>query len=320
MEGDNLRQDGGVSISPEVGPRCSAWARTTGVDPIGTAGCYRGFVLVQQPLPWPRDVSEIERHSGLSTLARNLGVLLQAVLPVGGEPLLTLYLAPESEMGFSGFVRREGPIGTDPAATFEYLLSDGNWRAPTPDAAPIRDILICTHGRRDVCCGGLGTSLALGLAHTQFPSGTRQWRTSHTGGHRFAPTFIVLPEGTLWSYADAKLVEQVVWRQGDPATVADRYRGCSGLVSPAIQALEHEVLRRVGWDLLDRHRLGLETTGATKHLRVRRPEGATDVWEADVFRGRELAVPGCSRPIGESTKSEHEWLVKGLRLLPGSGA
>ena len=38
----------------------------------------------------------------------------------------------------------------------------------------------------------------------------RLWRTSHTGGHRFAPTAIALPSASLWAWADAALLAQVV--------------------------------------------------------------------------------------------------------------
>jgi hypothetical protein len=33
--------------------RCSAFARAEGLDPAGTAGSYRGYVVLDVPLPWP---------------------------------------------------------------------------------------------------------------------------------------------------------------------------------------------------------------------------------------------------------------------------
>ena len=49
----------------------------------------------------------------------------------------------------------------------------------------------------------------------------RLWRTSHTGGHRFAPTFIVLPFATLWAWADPLLLRRVVAQEGPVADVAN---------------------------------------------------------------------------------------------------
>ena len=48
-------------------------------------------------------------------------------------------------------------------------------------------LLVCTHGGRDRCCGSDGTRLFQALFP---PPGVRVWRTSHTAGHRFAPTAI----------------------------------------------------------------------------------------------------------------------------------
>ena len=51
----------------------------------------------------------------------------------------------------------------------------------------------------DRCCGSLGTALAQELLADPLQLGddVRVWRTSHTGGHRFAPTALVLPQGTV---------------------------------------------------------------------------------------------------------------------------
>ncbi len=38
---------------------CSTWTWDEAVDPAGTAGSYRTVLLVERPLPWPNDVSEI---------------------------------------------------------------------------------------------------------------------------------------------------------------------------------------------------------------------------------------------------------------------
>jgi hypothetical protein len=295
------------------GVRCSDWARAEGLDPVGSAGCYRGFLLVEWPLPWPRDLSEIEGLRGVAVLAREAGFRLQGLIPTGGARRVIAYVDSRSDGFFAGFARLEAPAGDDLAATVASLLD----QRVSPSGPPGgRDLLVCTHGRRDVCCGSLGTRLSVRLDDVPLPADVRRWRTSHTGGHRFAPTFIVLPEATMWAYGDSDLVQRVLGRQGDAALVADRYRGCAGLPSPAVQALEREVLRRIGWGLLDRPRRGVELDGGRLRLEVGGDGGpAAEAWEADVGPGRLLPVPDCGRPIGEAKKSEHEWVVSSVRQV-----
>ncbi|WP_424809690.1 sucrase ferredoxin [Rhodococcus sp. 27YEA15] len=61
-------------------------------------------------------------------------------------------------------------------------------------------VLVCAHGKRDRCCAVLGRPVAAELA-TAF--GDRVWECSHTGGHRFAPSIIVLPTGHTYGRLDS---------------------------------------------------------------------------------------------------------------------
>ena len=47
--------------------------------------------------------------------------------------------------------------------------------------------LVCTHGKRNVCCARLGVPLAQALA-TRHPG--QVWETTHVGGHRFAANLV----------------------------------------------------------------------------------------------------------------------------------
>ena len=68
-------------------------------------------------------------------------------------------------------------------------------------------LLVCTNGRRDVCCAVRGRPLA---AHAARVAPGRAWEVSHTGGHRFAPTAVLLP-----------------WGQTSRASTTARPSGCS---------------------------------------------------------------------------------------------
>jgi hypothetical protein len=64
--------------------------------------------------------------------------------------------------------------------------------------------LVCTHGTRDRCCAKWGMPLFEALRQRE-PE--RVWQCSHLGGHRFAPTFLTLPDGLLWGRFDAAQID-----------------------------------------------------------------------------------------------------------------
>lgn len=298
-------------MSPDL--RCSTWTREQGVDPIGSAGSYAGYLLVEWPLPWPRDVSEIPELADVAGAARRADHRIQALVPVPGRgPARVVHYGWDAGLG--RYTGREAPAGADPAGTALALLSG----TEPPGTAEVtgRDLLICGHGRRDRCCGSLGVSLQEQLgADGVLPAGVRAWRTSHTGGHRFAPTAILLPEGTCWGFLDAAALAAIVERRGAASDQTGRYRGCAGLAGPAVQALEREVLAEVGWDLLDRPRRGEEDGDGTVRLVVDRPGGGTRTWQGRVSVRRVLPVPQCGQEVTGTEKTEDELAVEELREL-----
>jgi hypothetical protein len=60
--------------------------------------------------------------------------------------------------------------------------------------------LVCTHGKRDACCARLGTALHLAL---RAAVGERVLKTSHLGGHRFAPVVHTFPQGFCFGRVEA---------------------------------------------------------------------------------------------------------------------
>lgn len=72
-------------------------------------------------------------------------------------------------------------------------------------------ILVCTHGKRDVCCALKGRPIAAELAEHAKGATTSAtvFETSHTGGHRFAPALIVLPWGLTYGRVDAAVAQRV---------------------------------------------------------------------------------------------------------------
>lgn len=83
-------------------------------------------------------------------------------------------------------------------------------------------ILVCTHGSRDRCCGILGGAI-YSYAHKQAP--LRVWQASHLGGHRFAPTLLVLPQGMMYGRIEESDIPGLLDHSADIPFSCDRLRG-----------------------------------------------------------------------------------------------
>jgi hypothetical protein len=294
-------------------------ARQEGLDPLGTAGHYHGFLLVDWPLPWPSDLGEVEALHPLVEALAGTGIRLQGLVPASrDERRVVLYRSSSEAGGFAGYERIERrTTGAGAVAEALGLLGAEPAESGTPADPGGGDVLICTHGRRDACCGRQGTALVMEVATDPGIAGAgyRVARTSHTGGHRFAPTAIVLPEGTMWAYLDAELTARIVLRQGPVEGVLAHYRGSTGVGSPALQAVERAAFSEVGWEWLGWRRWGEDLGDGRVRVVGESPEGARWAWEAAV-EDRAMPVPVCGQPIAAAVKQQHEPVVVSLERTP----
>ena len=314
---DNAALGGSLQISWP--PPCSDWAKSQHLDPIGSAGYYDGFLLVEQPLPWPADVSEMPELAEVAKVAYGARLRLQALAGAGRPdadgPVRRLICYRSTRPGWAGPMARAERIA-EPGLLAEAAHAVVEEAAAASEAgvsSAAADVLVCTHGRRDACCGARGMELLGTLvgAPTFGQPGVRLWRTSHTGGHRFAPTAITLPSASMWAWADAALLSQVVGTEGPLSRVLPRYRGCASLGSPAQQAVEKAVLSEVGWPLLSSWR---RVTDVGDGL-VRLETELHGTWEAVVKEGRRVSQPDCRSDPELATKQSVEWVVEGLRRV-----
>lgn len=81
-------------------------------------------------------------------------------------------------------------LGLDVPALVEALRAGERIEGASEVAEPL--LLVCTNGRRDVCCSKEGIPVARALAEQP---GVEVWQTTHLGGHRFAATLLQLPAG-----------------------------------------------------------------------------------------------------------------------------
>ena len=95
--------------------------------------------------------------------------------------------------------------------------------------------LVCGHGRRDRSCGRRGTPIYQRLREL---APTSTWQTSHTGGHRFAPTLIHLPSGLCYGRVEAEECSRLVESaERDEVYDVERLRGrcCLGRAGQAAE-------------------------------------------------------------------------------------
>ena len=241
---------------------CSLVSRAAGEDPAGTATPLGTRLIVETPQPWKRDVLgsrySVEGLQRVVEAAREDGVLgaFAAVLPDREYSrrghTRVLYLRRPSEP-FAVFEKEDFLVPDGELVAAVEALLRGPGRSSTLDryrqeTVGVRDVVVCTHGSRDVCCGKFGYPVYDLLRRRHARSGwLRVWRSSHIGGHRFAPTMIDYPEARYWGHLEPWAAERVVARRGPISDLGRFYRGWSGLGSPFEQVAEREIFAREGW-------------------------------------------------------------------------
>jgi hypothetical protein len=176
----------------------------------------------------------------------------------------TEYLVPEEKLGPLVYELALGEKSEVRSQKSEVgsQKSGGPGSAPfeqyrLPDAE-VRDLLVCTHGAVDAACSKFGYPAYSQLRRLAAEAGgtLRAWRSTHFGGHVFAPTLIDMPHGSYWAYIEGAEAEILAQRSGDVRRLRGNYRGWTGLPAPFLQVLEHELLMRFGWPWLDYTKAG----------------------------------------------------------------
>jgi hypothetical protein len=260
-----------VSV-PDPLARCSVLAAETGEPMVGSAPRARAWLVIEQPGPYgfsalteshlPQEVRD-----ALGSLPTTAGTTVLLARAVGRHADDRTELR-ERRFWFAhtspGGVRmRTGVLDLDHLTRpdlAEVLASAARGELPpwgSRSSAPV--LLVCTNARRDVCCAVAGRPVAESLAGDPAYA-TDVLEVSHLGGHRFAPTALLLPSGHAFGRLDASTARAVL----DSAAAGElgplaRHRGRTALAQPA-QVAEHavrvsagvvglddlDVLRRVG--------------------------------------------------------------------------
>lgn len=304
---------------------CSDISQAVGEVPIGTAGHYDYWLVVELPQPW-------------SEIALDQNEALKPYLPAikslvyeKGVKLRPIAIAPDPDYAQTGytrvlFYRRPSELFAQYTRE-EYLIPNselGNLASALllePEKLPqFRnyqqnnnhkfDLLVCTHGNVDAACSRYGYPLYKNWRQ-HADSQVRVWRCSHFGGHRFAPTAISLPDGRYWGRLTPEALNIITKQQGNLSDLKLYYRGWTGLDQWG-QIAEQEIWLNRGWDWFHYFKTGavMEADQSNQNwARVRitysSPDGTDKgVYEAKIEKTRELTT------AGESGSPPHTSVVK----------
>jgi hypothetical protein len=244
---------------------CSVVSKAAREDLAGCGTPFVGYLGVEIAPPWRDTVTEsrgfpkglreaVERALGAGTIGKFTALFPDPVYSREGYArVLYLHKAPGPFVAYekSDYVVPEGEL----VSLIEALTEDpdrlSRFERYEKDTSRVRDILVCTHGSHDACCGKFGypvfETLRYGYAAAS-EGQLRVWRTSHIGGHRFAPTLIDFPEGRYWGHLEPEVLAKLVLREGSVSELGQFYRGWAGLSGKFEQIAECEIFAREGWE------------------------------------------------------------------------
>ena len=238
---------------------CADHSREIQEDVIGSATNHQTYILVECPTPW------VSEYFNSKCVPDNLRILVADVkraklsihfLLIANDEThreeQTTLLIYQQEKGLSNGYRKQEfklPNIEQVAGVVRKWLT-GVSLDDEIASNPTRDILVCTHGSHDQCCAKYGNPFYFHAQNTIFDlqlNHLRIWRSSHFGGHRFAPTAIDFPQGRYYGVLDQDTFKSILTQTGNIECLNKVYRGWGILPNP-LQILERELMLRLGWD------------------------------------------------------------------------
>jgi hypothetical protein len=238
---------------------CADHSREIQEDVIGSATNHQTYILVECPTPW---VSEAFNSKWVPDNLRilvadvkraklSIHFLLIANDETHREEQTTLLIYQQEKGLSNGYRKQEFKLpNIEQVAGVVRKWLTGVSLDDEIASNPTRDILVCTHGSHDQCCAKYGNPFYFHAQNTIFDlqlNHLRIWRSSHFGGHRFAPTAIDFPQGRYYGVLDQDTFKSILTQTGNIECLNKVYRGWGILPNP-LQILERELMLRLGWD------------------------------------------------------------------------
>ena len=263
---------------------CSATSVAAGETLAGSAPTAVGWLCLEQNGPWGAKAwtsSHLDADLGgrIEAVASSQGVRPCLIRRPGRHADAHVatarhVLVAHSRPGATWVVAGEVADPADVLSLDFAAIASGDREAVVASLPGLRpaapQLLVCTNGTRDTCCARLGRPVAVAAA-ARFPD--QVWEVTHTSGHRFAPTTVLLPSGAL----HGRVLDAAPLLTAETAGELDvrGYRGRS--VWPASgQVAEDHVRRQFDVTGLD----DLEVSGADAQWLVSHRDGRT--WQVEV--------------------------------------
>ncbi len=276
----------------------------------GTAKVAPLFIALEHHLGWSHDILDggvygEELTAKLKTWLKNQGASLQLIRRPGRT-------ATTEDTTLNLFIAHAGaaqPFMEHLQVTHarDLLQLQLELGTPTTGAREVHYplLLVCTHGKRDVCCAVKGRPLAAAAAKVH-PN--LVWETSHLKGHRFAPATALLP----WNIAYGRLsAPQMIEVLNDAVAGTWNPTGCRGrgVFAAAAQVAELAVRRDLGlWgftDVADVAVSKIDNDHAVAAVKLRLPEGSQI---EKTVRLQVVETDGVIASCGDEPKTQRAWV------------
>jgi hypothetical protein len=314
-------------VSADDAGRCSAQSAD---EPLaGTAPRARAWLVLEQPGPYGfralEDSHLPERvRAALATvpkesrttvlLARRAGGTDDADRPSSSRRFWFAHVAPGGVRMRHGVLDDAELLRPDLLAVLEAAARGElpPWGSVSTD--PL--LLVCTNGRRDVCCAVNGRPVAQSLAADP-ANASRVLEVSHLGGHRFSPTALLLPWGHAFGRLDAASARDVLdaavegrigamgkHRGRTAAALPVQAAACAVRVSEQIDGLDDVDALRVAGERVLPSGLRWEGEDGVAEVEVRHRDGRA--WRVVVRRT--TLTPPRPESCGKADVEPHVWL------------
>lgn len=280
---------------------CSDYSRQVGEEIIGSATNYQTYILVECPTPWMTEAFTSkwvpDNLRSLATEIHRSKQPIRFLLIANDESHKvqeTTLLIYQKQEGLSNSYHKQEfklPNIEQVAGVVQKWLS-GETCDYQVENNITRDILICTHGSHDRCCARYGNPFFFQAKNTISDlqlDHIRIWRSSHFGGHRFAPTMIDLPEARYYGKLEQNAFKSILTKTGDIQFLNKVYRGW-GILPPALQILEREIIFSQGWNWFNNKVAGkiiqqsLDNNTILAELSFKNPAGAFYTYQAKLVK------------------------------------
>jgi hypothetical protein len=254
---------------------CSVLSRELGEPPAGTGAVASAWLLLEQPGPGGRAAvteSRLDPELGAELDGRTAGtgVRLALIRRVAehsdAAPRLRRWYAASTHPKRTWLATGVTAYPTDLLKIDFAALDAGDRRAVAElehefVAEPL--LGVCTNGKRDVCCATVGRPVALAVEALESSESSEAasrsggapvvWEITHLGGHRFAPTAVVLPSGYSYGRLNVAAATRVLAdaRAGRMAVEGCRGRSTWSRPGQVAELAVREVLAEAGLSALE---------------------------------------------------------------------